>query len=96
MACPGPLPWRYPSGFAGISHATVLGLGVWWSVRGLLVVALWLWWVSMVWAMCVFEGVVCLLAEVWVAPLVVVGVDGVGYLRVRTCSRVWACLVAVV
>lgn len=57
VACPRPLPWHYPSGFAGVSFATVLGLGVWWPVRGLLVVALWPWWVSMVWAMCVFEGV---------------------------------------
>lgn len=28
VTCPRPLPWRYPSGFAGISRATVLGLGV--------------------------------------------------------------------
>ena len=48
------------------------------------------------WAMCVFNDVVRSLAEVWVAPLVVVGVDGVGYKRVRVCSRLWVCLLAVV
>lgn len=57
VSCSRPLLWRYPSGFAGISHATVLGLGVWWSVRGLLVDALWPLLVSMVWTMCEFEGV---------------------------------------
>lgn len=57
VACPRPLPWRHPSGFAGISHATVLGLGVWWSVRCLLVDALWSPAVSMGRATCVFEGV---------------------------------------
>src|SRR5699024_767180 len=57
VSCPRPLPWRYPTGFAGVCFATVLGLGVWWSVRGLLVVALWPWWVSMARAMCVFEHV---------------------------------------
>ena len=31
----------------------------------------------------------CLLAEVWVVLLVVVGVDGAGYVRVRGCSRVF-------
>lgn len=50
----------------------------------------------MVWAMCVFDDVVRSLAEVWVAPLVVVGVDGADYLRVRGCSRVWAGVLAVV
>ena len=74
----------------------MLGLGVWWPVRGLLVVALWLLWVSMGQAMCVFDDVVRSLAEVWVAPLVVVGVDGAGYVRVRGCSRLWACVLAVV
>ena len=34
VTCPRPLPWRYPSGFAGVCFAIVLGLGVWWSVRG--------------------------------------------------------------
>ena len=29
---PRPLPWRYPSGFAGVSFATVLGLVVGWLV----------------------------------------------------------------
>ena len=57
VSCPRPLPWRYPSGFAGVFHATVLGLGVWWSVCCLLVVVLWPLLVSMVWAMCVFEVV---------------------------------------
>ena len=57
VTCSRPLPWRHPSGFAGMCFATVLGLGVWWSVRGLLVVALWLWWVSMGRAVCVFERV---------------------------------------
>ena len=37
-----------------------------------------------------------LLAEVWVVLLVVVGVDGVGHVRVRGCSRVWAGVLAVV
>ena len=96
MTCPRPLPWRYPSGFAGVCFATVLGLGVWWSVLCLLVDVLWPWWVSMVWATSVFEGVVRSLAEVWVAPLVVVGVDGAGHLCVRACSRLWACVLAVV
>ena len=50
----------------------------------------------MVWAFRVFDDVVRSLAEVWVAPLVVVVVDGARHLRVRACSRVWACLVAVV
>lgn len=57
VTCPRPLLWRYPSGFAGVSFATVLGLGVWWSVCCLLVDDLWPLRVSMVWAMCVFEGV---------------------------------------
>ena len=57
VTCPRPLPWRHPTGFAGMSFATVLGLGVRLSVRGLLVDALWPWWVSMGRAMCVFEGV---------------------------------------
>ena len=96
MTCSRPLPWRYPSGFAGVCFATVLGLGVWWPVRGLLVDALWLLWVSMVWAISVFDDVVRSLAEVWVAPLVVVGVDGADYLCVRACSRVWAGVLAVV
>lgn len=96
VACPRPLSWRYPTGFAGVCFAIVLGLGVRWPVRGLLVDALWPWWVSMVWAMCVFDDVVRSLAEVWVAPLVVVGVDGAGYLRVRACSRVWVGVLAVV
>lgn len=50
----------------------------------------------MVWAMCVFDDVVRSLAEVWVAPLAVVGVDGAGYMRVRGCSRVWVGVLAVV
>ena len=50
----------------------------------------------MVWAMCVFDVVVRSLAEVWVAPLVVVGVDGADYLSVRGCSRVWVGVLAVV
>src|SRR5699024_11913337 len=41
VSCPRPLPWRYPSGFAGMCFATVSGLGVWWTVCCLLVVALW-------------------------------------------------------
>ena len=82
VTCPRPLPWRHPSGFAGVCFATVLGLGVWWSVRGSCVAVVgvdgagyvcvrgcgrgcwprcgwccWPWWVSMVRAMCVFEGV---------------------------------------
>src|SRR5690625_1142062 len=57
VSCSRPLPWRYPSGFAGMCFATVLGLGVWWTVCCLLVVALWPWWVSMARAMCVFEHV---------------------------------------
>ena len=57
MTCPLPLPWRYPTGFAGVCFATVTGLVVWWLVRGLLVVALWPWWVSMVRAFRVFERV---------------------------------------
>ena len=59
-------------------------------------VVLWPWWVSMVWAISVFDDVVRSLAEVWVAPLVVVGVDGAGYVRVRGCSRAWAGLLVVV
>ena len=51
VTCPRPLPWRYPSGFAGVCFAIVLGLGVWWSVRG--------------------------------SCVAVVGVDGVGYVRVQ-------------
>lgn len=57
VTCPRPLSWRYPTGFAGVCFAIVLGLGVWWSERCLLVVAVWPWWVSMGWTMCVFEGV---------------------------------------
>lgn len=57
VTCSRPLPWRYPTGFAGISHAIVLGLGVRWSVRGLLVDALWPWLVSMVQATSVFDDV---------------------------------------
>ena len=57
VTCPRPLPWRYPSGFAGVCFAIVLGLGVRWPVRGLLVDALWPLWVSMVQAFWVFEGV---------------------------------------
>ena len=38
----------------------------------------------------------CLLAEVWVVLLVVVGVDGAGYVRVRACSRVWVVVLAIV
>ena len=56
VTCPRPLPWRYPSGFAGVCFATVTGLVVWWLVRGLLVDVLWPWWVSMGWAFRVFEG----------------------------------------
>lgn len=37
-----------------------------------------------------------LLAEVWVVLLVVVGVDGAGYVRVRACSRVWVVVLAIV
>ena len=37
VTCPRPLPWRYPTGFAGVCFAIVLGLGVWWPVRGRLV-----------------------------------------------------------
>ena len=29
---PRPLPWRHPTGFAGVSYATVLGLVVGWLV----------------------------------------------------------------
>ena len=57
VSCPRPLPWRYPTGFAGVCFATVTGLVVWWLVRGLLVDVLWPWWVSMGWATSVFEGV---------------------------------------
>ena len=96
VSCPRPLPWRYPSGFAGVCFAIVLGLGVWWSVRCLLVDDLWPLQVSMGWAMCVFDDVVRSLAEVWVVALVVVGVDGADYLRVRACSRLWAGVLAVV
>ena len=96
MTCSRPLSWRYPSGFAGVCFAIVLGLGVWWSVRGLLVDALWPLQVSMGWAMYVFGVVVHSLAEVWVVVLVVVGVDGADYLRVRGCSRLWVGVLAVV
>ena len=57
MTCPRPLPWRYPSGFAGMCFAIVLGLGVWWSVLCVLVDALWPLRVSMVRTMCVFDVV---------------------------------------
>ena len=57
VACPRPLPWRYPTGFAGVCFATVTGLVVWWLVRGLLVDVLWPWWVSMGWAFRVFDDV---------------------------------------
>ena len=57
VTCPRPLPWRYPSGFAGVCFAIVLGLGVWWTVLCVFVVALWPWWVSMVRAFRVFERV---------------------------------------
>lgn len=96
VACPRPLLWRYPSGFAGVCFAIVLGLGVRWSVRGLLVDALWPLLVSMGRAFRVFDDVVRSLAEVLVVLLVVIGVDGADYLHVRACSRVWACLLAVV
>ena len=88
VACPRPLPWRYPSGFAGVFFATVLGLVVGWLERCLLVVAVWPWWVSMELGIRVFDDVGGLLAEVWVVLLVVVGVDGVGYVGVRGCGRV--------
>ena len=96
VTCPRPLPRRHPSGFAGVSRVTVLGLGVRWPACCLLVVALWPWWVSMGWAMCVFNDVVRSLAEVWVVVLVVVGVDGAGHLCVRACSRVWVGVLAIV
>ena len=57
VTCPLPLPWRYPTGFAGVCFATVTGLVVWWLVRGLLVDVLWPWWVSMGWAFRVFDDV---------------------------------------
>ena len=57
VTCPRPLPWRYPSGFAGMCFAIVLGLGVWWSVLCVLVDALWPLRVSMGQAMCVFDVV---------------------------------------
>lgn len=57
VTCPRPLPWRYPTGFAGVCFATVTGLVVWWLVRGLLVDVLWPWWVSMGWAFRVFDDV---------------------------------------
>ena len=56
-SCPRPLPWRYPSGFAGVSFATVMGLVVGWSERCLLVVAVWPWWVSMELGIRVFDDV---------------------------------------
>ena len=37
-----------------------------------------------------------MLAVDWVVVLVVVGVDGAGYVRVRGCSRVWAGVLAIV
>lgn len=52
-----PPAWRYPSGFAGVSFATVLGLGVWWSVLCVFVDALWPLQVSMGQAFRVFEVV---------------------------------------
>ena len=57
VSCPRPLPWRYPSGFAGVCFATVLGLGVWWSVLCVLVDALWSLQVSLWRAFRVFEVV---------------------------------------
>ena len=57
VTCPRPLPWRYPSGFAGVCFAIVLGLGVWWTVLCVFVARVWPWWVSMVRAFRVFEGV---------------------------------------
>src|SRR5699024_3207822 len=57
VSCSRPLPWRYLSGFAGMCFATVSGLGVWWTVCCLLVVALWPLRVSMVQATSVFKGV---------------------------------------
>ena len=96
VTCPLPLPWRYPTGFAGVCFAIVLGLGVWWTVLCVFVVALWPWWVSMVWAMCVFDDVVRSLTEVWVVLLVVAVVDGAGYVCVRACSRVWVVVLIVV
>src|SRR5699024_176020 len=38
VTCPRPLAWRHPSGFAGVSFATVLGLVVGWLVCCLRVV----------------------------------------------------------
>lgn len=57
VSCSRPLSWRYPTGFAGVCFATVLGLGVWWSVLCVFVDVLWPWWVSMVRAFRVFERV---------------------------------------
>src|SRR5699024_6121655 len=57
VSCPRPLPWRYPTGFAGMCFATASGLGVWWAVRWLLVVALWRGLVPMARALGVFEHV---------------------------------------
>ena len=56
-----PPAWRHPTGFAGVSFATVAGLVVGWSLGCLLR---------------------CLL-------MVVVVVDGVGFVGVRGCGRGW-------
>src|SRR5699024_11845188 len=54
---PRPLPWRHPTGFAGVSFATVLGLVVGLSVVGRCVVCVWPLSLSMVCSTRVFDSV---------------------------------------
>ena len=89
VSCTRPLPWRSLSGFAGVFFATVLGLGVWWSVLCVLVDALWSLQVSLWRAFRVFEVVD------------VTSGRGVGRLvacwwTTFACSRAWPRLLAVV
>ena len=83
-----PLAWRYPSGFAGVSFATVSGLGVGWSACCLLVAAAGVDGVS-------FGGVRGCGCSCWPrcgSPrrllMVVVAVGGAGFSGVRGCGYV--------
>src|SRR5699024_7445115 len=87
VSCAAPPARRYPTGFAGVFHATVLGLVVGWSPRCLLVADFGVDGV-------VFVGVRCRGCDCWpwigsssCLPVVVVGVDCVFHKSVRCRGR---------
>ena len=82
-----PLPWRHPSGFAGVFHATNMGLVVRRSARCLLVVVVVVDGVGFVGVRCRGRGCWSRIGSSRCLPVAVVGVDCVFHKSVRCRGR---------